>query len=54
MIAFISCLYCILPMLKPYLSLPTLVPEGCSALIVSIVSGESKRIDHYDESSVQR
>ena len=46
MIAFLSCLNFALPILRPILrlclSLPTLVPQGYSALFVSILSGESK------------
>ena len=46
MIAFLSCLNFPLPILRPVLRLclplPTLVPQGYSALFVSILSGESK------------
>ena len=46
MIAFLSCLNFALPILRPVLRLclplPTLVPQGYSALFVSILSGESK------------
>jgi len=48
MIAFLSCLNFALPILRPILrpclSLPTLVPQGYSALFVSILSGESKEL----------
>ena len=48
MIAFLSCLNFALPVLRPVLrlclSLPTLVPQGYSALFVSILSGESKEL----------
>ena len=47
MIAFLSCLnlasHCIYLCL-PCLSLPTLVPQGYSALFVSILSGKSKEL----------
>ena len=33
-----------MPILRPCLSLPTLVPQGYSALLVSILSGESKEL----------
>jgi len=55
MIAFLSCLNFALPILMPMLrlclSLPTLVHQVSSALFVSILSGESKEFDHYDESA---
>jgi len=48
MIAFLSCLNFALPILRPILrpclSLPTLVPQGYSALFVSILSGDSKEL----------
>ena len=48
MIAFLSCLnfalHILMPILRPCLSLPTLVPQGYSALFVSILSGESKEL----------
>jgi len=48
MIAFLSCLNFALPILRPVLRLclplPTLVPQGYSALFVSILSGESKEL----------
>jgi len=44
MIAFLSCLTFALPILRPCLSLPTLVPQGYSTLFVSILSGESKKL----------
>ena len=48
MIAFLSCLNFALPILRPILrpclSLPMLVPQGYSALFVSILSGESKEL----------
>jgi len=48
MIAFLSCLnfalHILRPILRPCLSLPTLVPQGYSALFVSILSGESKEL----------
>ena len=48
MIAFLSCLIFTLPIvrpiLRPCLSLPMLVPQGYSALFVSILSGESKEL----------
>ena len=48
MIAFLSCSNFTLPILRPilrlYLSLPTLVPQGYSALFGSILSGESKEL----------
>ena len=48
MIAFLSCLNFALPILRSILrlglSLPTLVPQGYSALFVSILSGESKEL----------
>ena len=48
MIAFLSCLNFALRILRPILrrclSLPTLVPQGYSALFVSILSGESKEL----------
>ena len=44
MIAFLSCLNLALPILRPCLSLPTLVPQGYSALFASILSGESKEL----------
>jgi len=33
-----------LPILRLFLSLPTLVPQGYSVLLVSILSGESKEL----------
>jgi len=44
MIAFLSCLNFALPILRPCLSLPTLAPQGYSALFVSILSGQSKEL----------
>jgi len=44
MIAFLSCLNFALHILRLCLSLPTLVPQGYSALFVSILSGESKEL----------
>ena len=52
MIAFLSCLnfalHILMPILRPCLyldhALPTLVPQGYSALFVSILSGESKEL----------
>jgi len=48
MIAFPSCLnfalHILMPILWPRLSLPTLVPQGYSALFGSILSGESKEL----------
>jgi len=44
MIAFLSCLNFALPILRLCLSLPTLVRQGYSALLVSILSGESKEL----------
>jgi len=48
MIAFLSCLNFAVPILRPILrlclSLPTLVPQGYSALFVSILSGKSKEL----------
>ena len=44
MIAFLSCLNFALPILSPCFSLPTLVPQGYSALFVSILCGESKEL----------
>ena len=44
MIAFLSCLTFTLPILRPCLSLPTVVPQGYSTLFVSILSGESKEL----------
>jgi len=44
MIAFFSSLNFALPILRLCLSLPTLVPQGYSALLVSILSGESKEL----------
>ena len=48
MIAFLSCLNFALPILspilRPCLSLPTLVPQGYSALFVRILSGEFKEL----------
>jgi len=58
MIAFLSsshCVYLGLYLDYAYPSLPTLVRQRYIALFVSILSGESKELDHYDESSgVQR
>ena len=48
MIAFLSCLnfalHILMPILRLCFSLPTLVPQGYSALFVSILSGESKEL----------
>jgi len=48
MIAFLSflnfALHILMPILRAWLSLPTLVPQGYSALFVSILSGESKEL----------
>ena len=44
MIAFLSCLTFALPILRPCLSLPTLVPQGYSTLFISITSDESKEL----------
>ena len=59
MIAFLPCLNFALPILRPILrlclSLPMLVPQGYSALFVSILSGESKElITMMKVSGVQR
>ena len=37
-------LHILMPILRPCLSLPTLVPQEYSALFVSILSGESKEL----------
>ena len=48
MIAFLSCLNFVVPILRPILrlclSLPTLVCQGYISLFVSILSGESKEL----------
>jgi len=48
MIAFLSYLNFALPILRPILrpclSLPTLVPQGYSSMFVSMLSGESKEL----------
>ena len=54
MIVFLLCLNFALPILRPCLSLPMLVPQGYSALFASILSGESKESITMMKARVQR